>query len=109
MSSRRHIVSGNTAFQFQKLGLRFTQVAFIYTALDERQMSDADVIVIRKNDIYFDPLWLERDDPRGVSTRHGLDLINAMRSGTQPEFALCGESAVILAFCRRSVYKVPLP
>jgi hypothetical protein len=101
---RQLLISPYTPLQFQKLGLRLTQIRFIARPLDERQMKAADAILLRKNDCYFDAALLANQTPQGSEVRSARTMIDLIRTGKDSEFALCAESDNVLILCRRSAY-----
>ena len=103
------MISSFTPFQFQKLGLRITQVIYVSGALNAEQMDKANILVIRKNDIYFEPVLLARKGPAGAELRQSRKRIDTMRAGKDNDFLLCAENVTALVFCRRSVYVLARP
>ena len=104
MRNPQLMFSAYTPFQFPSLGLRITQVSFIAGALNQYQLDKINIVVLRRNDIYFDRAQLGRNDPRGADTRQARARIDLILSGHDKEFQPCGASAVATVLCRRTDY-----
>jgi 4-amino-4-deoxy-L-arabinose transferase-like glycosyltransferase len=100
----RVMLTPYTPFEFERLGLRITQVTVVAGTLGAYETDKADMLVLRKNDMYFDRVQLAQQSPRGVEIRQSRARIESMLAGTEKEFLLCAQNSAAYVFCRRSAY-----
>jgi hypothetical protein len=96
----RVLISPNTSFAATELGLRISRVQPISGPLTDEDLKGVDLLVIRKEDIYFSPAQLRRGDAFGEGTRRARGLLNKMQAGQTAEMRLCAQDARALVFCR---------
>lgn len=96
----RVLISPNTSFAATELGLRISRVQPIAGPLTDEDLKGVDLLVIRKNDIYFSPAQLRRDDGFGEGTRHARALLEGMLVGRNADMRLCAQDGRALVFCR---------
>ena len=96
------LISPYTPFQFQKLGLSITHVHSIKGVLADKQLDDANIIIIRKNDIYFTGPTVALDNQLGEEAREARKRIDVMRANKDNVFFPCGENAIVFVLCRRT-------
>jgi hypothetical protein len=96
----RMLISPNTSFAATELGLRISRVQPIAGPLTDEDLKGVDLLVIRKDDIYFSPTQLRRDDGFGQGTRRGRGLLDGMLIGRNADMTLCDQDARAFVFCR---------
>jgi len=95
----RMLISPNTSFAATELGLRISRVQPIAGPLTDEDLKGVDLLVIRKDDIYFSPAQLRRDDAFGEGARHARGLLDGMLVGRNADMRLCAQNDRALVFC----------
>lgn len=97
------VISPYTPFRFDKIGLSYKNIKIIWGPLTEKYAQQGDVIVIRKDDNYYNEEYINADNPNAKLFANARKYLDSMTEGVNNKYIACGETPKEKVFCRKPI------
>ena len=95
------VISPYTPLRGTAIGLDYRRLRIIWGYLDNHYAQLGDLLVLRKNDVYFERERPPADDIAARQYNVAREYVEQIRSGNDADFRPCGETDRVYIFCRR--------
>lgn len=94
------VISPRTPFRFEKIGIPFSNIKVIWGPLKKAYAEQGDILIIRKDDHYFDGERSKGENEQAKKYREARSYLDEIIEGRSQLFKMCTETQHEYIFCK---------